>query len=214
MLQVQYANGYSEIGNIRWEIALSLMAIFAIVYFALWKGVKSSGKFGKVCSTRSDHLSTAKGDYHKNSDNTKSSECQVFNIKSTLSLLHVLRFEHRLNTPNLGGQWELVKTNRRELGLELKFVWNSVFAGADHLTGKLIKAIDQAVWITATLPYAILAILLVRGLLLEGASAGIKYYLTPQFDKLLDLKVGHMCVCLATTTQISSKSRRIINCCD
>ncbi|KAF7237394.1 hypothetical protein EG68_11103 [Paragonimus skrjabini miyazakii] len=90
VLQIQYATGYNNVGPIRWEIAMCLMVIFTIVYFSLWKGVKSSGK---------------------------------------------------------------------------------------------------AVWITATLPYVILSILLVRGLTLEGSLKGIKYYLTPHFASLLEVSV-------------------------
>ncbi|KAF8572240.1 hypothetical protein P879_01724 [Paragonimus westermani] len=90
VLQIQYATGYNSVGPIRWEIAMCLMVIFTIVYFSLWKGVKSSGK---------------------------------------------------------------------------------------------------AVWITATLPYVILSILLVRGLTLEGSLKGIKYYLTPHFASLLEVSV-------------------------
>ncbi|CAH8525684.1 unnamed protein product [Dicrocoelium dendriticum] len=90
VLQIQRATGYNDVGPIRWEIALCLMAIFTIVYFSLWKGVKSSGK---------------------------------------------------------------------------------------------------AVWVTATLPYVILSVLLVRGLTLEGSLTGIKYYLTPHFSSLLELSV-------------------------
>ena len=33
-----------NLGPVRWQIVLCLMAIFVIVYFAMWKGVKSSGK--------------------------------------------------------------------------------------------------------------------------------------------------------------------------
>ncbi|VDP72827.1 unnamed protein product [Echinostoma caproni] len=90
VLQIQFATGYNNVGPIRWEIALCLIVIFTIVYFSLWKGVKSSGK---------------------------------------------------------------------------------------------------AVWVTATLPYVILSILLVRGLTLEGSLTGIKYYLTPDFGSLLKISV-------------------------
>ncbi|VDM01286.1 unnamed protein product [Schistocephalus solidus] len=90
VLQIQYADGFNKMGTIRWEVALCLAAVFTIVYFALWKGVKSSGK---------------------------------------------------------------------------------------------------AVWVTATLPYVILSILLVRGLMLKGSLAGIHYYLTPNFEQLLNIKV-------------------------
>ncbi|CAH8497443.1 unnamed protein product [Schistosoma intercalatum] len=90
VLQIQYAEGYNNVGPIRWEISLCLVAVFTIVYFSLWKGVKSSGK---------------------------------------------------------------------------------------------------AVWVTATMPYVILTILLIRGLTLEGSLTGIKYYLTPNFSSLLSTSV-------------------------
>ena len=48
---------------------------------------------------------------------------------------------------------------------------------------------SQAVYVTATLPYIILTILLIRGVMLEGAVQGILFYLTPQWDKLLLPKV-------------------------
>ncbi|VDD90414.1 unnamed protein product [Enterobius vermicularis] len=40
------------------------------------------------------------------------------------------------------------------------------------------------VWVTATAPYVILTILLIRGITLPGAVNGISYYLTPDFSKL------------------------------
>lgn len=48
----------------------------------------------------------------------------------------------------------------------------------------------QVVYFTATFPYVVLTILFVRGVTLEGAFTGITYYLTPQWDKILEAKVG------------------------
>ncbi|CAB3406993.1 unnamed protein product [Caenorhabditis bovis] len=42
----------------------------------------------------------------------------------------------------------------------------------------------KMVWVTATAPYVILTILLIRGLTLPGAAKGIYYYLMPDFEKL------------------------------
>lgn len=47
----------------------------------------------------------------------------------------------------------------------------------------------QVVYFTATFPYVVLTILFVRGVTLEGAFTGIMYYLTPQWDKILEAKV-------------------------
>ena len=43
---------------------------------------------------------------------------------------------------------------------------------------------------SASFPYLVLTILFIRGITLEGAMTGIKYYLTPQWQKILDAKVG------------------------
>lgn len=44
-------------------------------------------------------------------------------------------------------------------------------------------------WITATVPYVVLIILLIRGCTLPGSVEGIKYYITPVWGKLLDEQV-------------------------
>ena len=47
----------------------------------------------------------------------------------------------------------------------------------------------QVVYVTATFPYLVLMILLVRGATLPGAGEGIKFYLIPDWNKLLTFKV-------------------------
>lgn len=49
----------------------------------------------------------------------------------------------------------------------------------------------QVVYFTATFPYVVLTILFIRGVSLDGAFTGIMYYLTPQWDKILEAKVGY-----------------------
>ncbi|NP_001191502.1 serotonin transporter [Aplysia californica] len=90
VLELQHADGISSVGGVKTTLALCLFGVFFIVYFALWKGIKSSGK---------------------------------------------------------------------------------------------------AVWITATLPYVVLLILLCKGCTLPGAGDGIVYYLSPQWEKLLNLEI-------------------------
>lgn len=47
----------------------------------------------------------------------------------------------------------------------------------------------QVVYFTALFPYALLVVLLIRGLTLPGASEGLKYYATPNLSKLGDPEV-------------------------
>lgn len=47
----------------------------------------------------------------------------------------------------------------------------------------------QVVWVTATFPYIILSVLLVRGATLPGAWRGILFYLKPNWQKLLETGV-------------------------
>lgn len=44
VLEVQKADGISDLGAVKLPLALSLLAVFFLVYFSLWKGVKSTGK--------------------------------------------------------------------------------------------------------------------------------------------------------------------------
>lgn len=49
--------------------------------------------------------------------------------------------------------------------------------------------VRQVVYFTATFPYIILLILLIRGATLDGSREGVLYFLVPEWSKLLDLEV-------------------------
>lgn len=54
---------------------------------------------------------------------------------------------------------------------------------------KGVKSTGKVVWVTALAPYVVLIILLFRGISLPGADVGIRYYLTPEWEKLKNTKV-------------------------
>lgn len=54
---------------------------------------------------------------------------------------------------------------------------------------------SQVVYFTATFPFAMLLVLLVRGLTLPGAGAGIKFYLYPDISRLEDPQVHQEAAC-------------------
>ncbi|XP_044263787.1 sodium-dependent noradrenaline transporter-like isoform X1 [Tribolium madens] len=54
---------------------------------------------------------------------------------------------------------------------------------------KGVKSSGKVVWVTATMPYVVLTILLIRGLMLPGAAMGISYYLKPELSKLKETQV-------------------------
>ncbi|KAJ1521895.1 hypothetical protein ONE63_002232 [Megalurothrips usitatus] len=54
---------------------------------------------------------------------------------------------------------------------------------------KGISTSGKVVWFTALFPYAVLAILLVRGVTLPGSAEGIKYYLNPNFSAITKAEV-------------------------
>nr|XP_033811783.1 sodium-dependent serotonin transporter-like [Geotrypetes seraphini] len=90
VLGIHKSTGLHDVAGIRWQLLLCLFLIFTIVYFSLWKGVKTSGK---------------------------------------------------------------------------------------------------VVWVTATFPYVILFILLMRGVTLPGAWKGVIFYLRPNWEKLMSTVV-------------------------
>ncbi|XP_005999721.3 sodium-dependent serotonin transporter [Latimeria chalumnae] len=90
VLQIHLSSGLQNLGGISWQLTLCLLLIFTIVYFSIWKGVKTSGK---------------------------------------------------------------------------------------------------VVWVTATFPYIVLFVLLIRGVTLPGAWRGVVFYLKPNWGKLHETEV-------------------------
>lgn len=47
VLQKNLSDGLDDMGSIKWSLALCVLAVFVLVYFSLWKGVRSTGKVSK-----------------------------------------------------------------------------------------------------------------------------------------------------------------------
>ncbi|XP_077539530.1 sodium- and chloride-dependent GABA transporter 1-like [Haemaphysalis longicornis] len=74
---------------------------------------------------------------------------------------------------------------RPELALCLLLGWVVVF----FVTWRGIHQSGKIIWCTALFPYVILVVLLVRGVTLPGATLGLQFYVTPQWEKLLEPQV-------------------------
>uniref|UniRef100_A0A0M3HUD7 Transporter n=1 Tax=Ascaris lumbricoides TaxID=6252 RepID=A0A0M3HUD7_ASCLU len=102
----------------------------------------------------------------------------------TTRLLHSMEFSCRFNVLeiNRSGGFEDLGGVKPSLAFCLLIVFLLVY----FALWKGPRSSGKVVWVTATAPYIILTILLIRGVTLPGASKGIYYYLTPDFEKLLD----------------------------
>ncbi|KAE8606131.1 hypothetical protein XENTR_v10010605 [Xenopus tropicalis] len=74
---------------------------------------------------------------------------------------------------------------RWPLAICLFLAWTIVYASL----AKGIKSSGKVVYFTATFPYVVLVILLIRGVTLPGAGDGIWWFIMPKWEKLMDAMV-------------------------
>ncbi|CAF1109734.1 unnamed protein product [Adineta steineri] len=122
--------------------------------------------------------------------NTQS--CYSLHDKTSLNMTHNTShsstdeyFERRMLQSHLSPginqlgslQWELVGCSI----IVFLLIYLSIFKG--------VKTAGKAIWFTALVPYAVLIILLLRSLTLDGIFEGLKYYVKPSFERLGEYSV-------------------------
>ncbi|KAM6947556.1 sodium- and chloride-dependent taurine transporter-like [Lycodopsis pacificus] len=104
-----------------------------------------------------------------------------------------------------------------DLALCLLLVWVICF----FCIWKGVKTTGKVVYITATFPFVMLIVLLIRGVTLPGASAGIMFYLYPDLARLKDPEVWidagtqiffSYAICLGAMTSLGSYNKYKYNC--
>uniref|UniRef100_A0A3B4WVE6 Transporter n=1 Tax=Seriola lalandi dorsalis TaxID=1841481 RepID=A0A3B4WVE6_SERLL len=104
-----------------------------------------------------------------------------------------------------------------DLALCLLLVWVICF----FCIWKGVKSTGKVVYITATFPFIMLIVLLIRGVTLPGASAGIRFYLYPDLARLKDPEVWidagtqiffSYAICLGAMTSLGSYNKYKYNC--
>ncbi|CAJ0937534.1 unnamed protein product [Ranitomeya imitator] len=234
---LRLSSGLDDVGSINWELLLCLIACWTLVYFCVWKGVKSTGKsssptwmvmdnslalkpVSRHClqKHRSEEDFTVQklGEFSKTLLGTVQ-ECffNAFDANWWLAsiashTIETLRYDcHTANTCYLPqGDFGIVEDSFNDAEVFPLIVgrWRAVCVTAPqrpHNDLPMITARSYRwsrsliVYFTATFPYVVLLILLVRGAMLPGASEGIIYYLKPDWSKL-----GHAQVWIDAGTQI------------
>ncbi|KAF3690324.1 Sodium- and chloride-dependent taurine transporter Solute carrier family 6 member 6 [Channa argus] len=104
-----------------------------------------------------------------------------------------------------------------DLAVCLLLVWVICF----FCIWKGVKSTGKVVYITATFPFVMLIVLLIRGVTLPGAAEGIKFYLYPDLARLKDPEVWidagtqiffSYAICLGAMTSLGSYNKYKYNC--
>uniref|UniRef100_UPI00358DEC40 sodium- and chloride-dependent GABA transporter 3-like isoform X2 n=1 Tax=Myxine glutinosa TaxID=7769 RepID=UPI00358DEC40 len=125
--------------------------------------------------------------------------------------------DHRLRVLRLSKGIEYLGTVHWDLALCLLAAWVICF----FCILKGTKSTGKVVYVTATFPYLMLVVLMIRGVTLPGAADGIWFYLYPNVDRLKDPQVWidagsqilfSFAICLGCITTLGSYNNFNNNC--
>uniref|UniRef100_A0A674AIZ7 Transporter n=1 Tax=Salmo trutta TaxID=8032 RepID=A0A674AIZ7_SALTR len=116
-------------------------------------------------------------------DNSKQNHSTNLTSRQNTTLPVMEFWERRVL--NISGGIEEMGSIRWELALCLLLTWVICY----FCVWKGIKSTGKAAYFTATFPYAMLLILLIRGVTLPGAIDGIMFYIYPDISRLTDPQV-------------------------
>ncbi|KAK2168569.1 hypothetical protein LSH36_16g14044 [Paralvinella palmiformis] len=130
-----------------------------------WNTENCTSSLLDINGTQSDNSSAVSIPYHSRASPTE----EFFHYK-------ILKMSGGIEDVR-GIQWQLL--------LCLVAAWTLVYI----CLCKGIKSSGKVVYVTATVPYLFLTILLIRGATLPGSLQGIKFYIIPDWNKLLEFQV-------------------------
>uniref|UniRef100_A0A8C4WYS0 Transporter n=1 Tax=Eptatretus burgeri TaxID=7764 RepID=A0A8C4WYS0_EPTBU len=135
-----------------------------------WNTLNCSESFGNQNCSSTSGTAFNVSDWHCNASNSQTSPVVEYWERK------VLRISGGLDQPG-SLSWQLL--------LCLIAVWLLVY----FCVWKGVKSTGKVVYFTATFPYVILLIMLIRGLTLPGAYQGVLYYLQPEWTKLTNPQI-------------------------
>nr|XP_040147414.1 sodium- and chloride-dependent taurine transporter [Ictidomys tridecemlineatus] len=138
--------------------------------------------------------------------------CPLFSGEWGVPVLAGALLAPRRNVLSLSSGIDEPGTLKWDLALCLLLVWLVCF----FCIWKGVRSTGKVVYFTATFPFAMLLVLLVRGLTLPGAGEGIKFYLYPDITRLEDPQVWidagtqiffSYAICLGAMTSLGSYNK-------
>uniref|UniRef100_A0A8C6PP71 Transporter n=1 Tax=Nothobranchius furzeri TaxID=105023 RepID=A0A8C6PP71_NOTFU len=154
----------------------------------------------------------------RNSWNTgKAQHLEYFNMTFADNATSPVREFWERRVLNIAGSIGELGSLRWELVLCLLLSWVICY----FCVWKGVKSAGKVVYFTATFPYVMLAVLLVRGITLPGAMDGIKFYLYPDPSRLADPQVWmdagtqifySYAICIGCLTALGSYNKYNNNC--